>query len=104
EVVALAILAEVVRIRIARAPVEQVELRIVAAGLPGGTAAARQHVRIRPGLAARLAARRNRVEAPDACTGLRIVRIDEPARRDVAAGNADNHLVLDDERCLRNGV
>ena len=48
---------------------------------------------LRPGHPAR-----DGVEAPRALAGLRVVRVDESADAVLGAGDADDHLVLDDER------
>ena len=44
------------------------------------------------------------VEAPRALAGLRVVGVDEAANAVLAAGDADDHLVLDDQRRDRRGV
>ena len=90
-------LAVPVGVRVAGAPVKKVQRGIVGAGEPRRRAAALPDVAL-PGVAARLARRRNRVEAPEALAGLRIVGVDEAAVRELAAGDADDHLVVDDER------
>src|SRR6185503_20766490 len=84
EIGARTALAIPVRVRIAGAPVEQVQRRVVGAGEPRRRAAALPDVAL-PGVAARFARRRNRVEAPQALAALRIVRIDEAAVRELAA-------------------
>ncbi len=105
EVVALAIGAVVIRIWIAGAPVERVELGIVGAGHPRPAAAAREHVGgCGPGLAAALTGIGDRRETPDALARRRIVGVEEPSRRILAAGNADDHLAVDHERRERRGV
>ena len=59
---------------------------------------------MRPRLAARLARRRNRVEAPDALSGPRVVGIDVAPAREVSTRHSNNHLVLEDERRRRDRV
>src|SRR5262245_55239909 len=99
EVVALAIAAVVIRIGVTRSPVNGVEVGIVRAGHPGAATSAGELVgRIRPRVAARFAWAGNGVEAPDAFAGGGFVGIQEPASRIVSTGNANDDLVLDDER------
>src|SRR5262249_61802553 len=104
EVVAGAIVAVVIRIGIAGAVVQQVEIRIVAAGHPRGRAASRSVLRVWPRLAGGLAWIRNRVEPPDARACRRVVGVDVAAARKIAAGDADDDLVPDDERSGGDGV
>ncbi len=92
-----------VRTGIADTPVGQVERRIVggrhprrsAAGLPGVAA---------PGFVAGLAGSGNGVEAPHFLSRARIEGRDEAADAVLAAAEADEHLVLDDERRHRDRV
>ena len=104
EVVAFAIVAVVVGIWIAGAVIEQVELRVITSGDPRRSAAACGYIGIRPRLAAQLAGIRNRIEAPDAPARLRVVRVDVAAAGEVAAGDADDHFVLHDQRRRRDRV
>src|SRR6185503_19236515 len=97
QVVALAALAVIVGTGIADAVIREVELRIVGARHPDAGAAALPRV-AGPRVVAALAGPRNGVEAPRALPGLRVVGVDEAADAVLAAGDADNHLVLDDER------
>src|SRR5262249_42111308 len=87
----------------ARPPVEEVEPRIVRAGDPGGRAAALPRVAF-PRLIALLAFAGNRVEPPGATPRVGLVRVDEAADSVLAAGDADDHLVLHDERRAREAV
>ena len=103
EVVAGADVAVVVRTRIARAPVEQVQLRIVGAGQPRRRAAVLPRVAA-PRVRARLTRRRHGPEAPRALAGLRVVGIEESANAAFGAGDADDDLVLDRERRAGRGV
>src|SRR5690348_9543958 len=86
QVVARPALAVPVRVRVADAPIEQVQLRIVGARQPRRAAAALPDLAF-PRVAARLAGSGNRVEAPDAIAGRRIVRVEEAAVRELAAGD-----------------
>src|SRR6185437_7916116 len=89
--------------RIARAPIHEIELGIVAAGdpsraaaaLPGGSG---------PCVAARLARLRNGVEAPDVAARGDIEGIDVAAHAVFAARRADQDFVLDDERRQRGAL
>src|SRR6516225_6239007 len=90
QIVAFAIVAVIVGIRIASAPVQQIEGRIIAACDPGAAATSGDDVGRGPRLTAPLAGRWHGIEAPHPCAGPWLVRIDEAARRIVAAGNADD--------------
>ncbi len=83
--------------RIADRPVEEVELRVERTGQPGRTATGLPGV-ILPGLAAGVAGRRNRVEAPDPLAGCRVIGIDESADARLRAADADDDLVVYRER------
>ena len=103
EVVALAALAVVIRSGIAGAEVGEVQLGIVRRGDPDARSAARPRI-TRPRVVARLARPRNREEPPGALAGIRVVGVDEAAASVLAAGRADDHLVLDDQRRDRRGI
>ena len=115
EVVAWPLRAVVVGAGVADAPIRQVELRIVGAGHPDRAAAVLPGVGIAealrvgfgqrlPRLVAGLAGRRNRVEAPCLLAGRRVVGGDEAADAVLAAADADDHLVLDDQRRVRDRI
>ena len=105
QVVPPPIVAVVVRIRVARAPINEIELWIVTARHPCAAATTGQDFRIvRPGLAAGLTGPGHRVEPPDPFARLRIVCIDEPARRVLAARDPDNDFSVDHERGHRRGI
>ena len=87
EVVTEALFAREVRTRIADRPVDEIELRIVRAGHPGGAAAVLERL-ADPGLRSFLAALRNRVPAPHALAGRRAIGIEKAARAFFAAGDA----------------
>src|SRR4029453_7108563 len=76
----------------------------VAAGDPGSSAAAGHDVGRRPRLAAGFARAGHRVKPPDALSRLRFVCIDESARRVVAAGDSDDHLVFHDKWSECRGI
>ena len=88
------------------APVNEVELRIVAAGHPGGRVAAARQRQSAPGVAARLVGRGDRRDAPQLLSGSGVVTGDEatarPRGRGVAARPGDQ-LALDDYRTCRLG-
>ena len=90
----------IVRLGVAGAPVDEIELRIVRAGAPRRPAAVLPRVAVlRPRLGAGLARRRNRVAAPQLLAGIRIPAVEESARGGLAAGHAgDQHAVGDDRR------
>ena len=92
-----------IRIGVAGAPIHHVQLGIVGARQPRRRAAALPGVG-RPRVAARFARRGNRPEPPRTLAGLHVVRIEEAADRELAAGDADDDLVLDDERRAGAGV
>ena len=92
------------RSRVPRTEVEEVGGGIVRAGVPDGAPANLPRVG-GPGLAAGLTRRGDRVPAPETLAGLRIERLDEAPRPHLPrAGDADDHLALDDERRLRHEV
>src|SRR6266540_1948097 len=77
QVVAGAPLAGVYRIRIAGAPIEKVELRIVGAGKPGHASTVSHRFGIRPGAGAGSAGFGRSVPAPLNAAGLGIARLEE---------------------------
>ena len=83
---------------VARRPVEEVELGIVAAGQPRGPAPAPQHLGVAPGLRPRLARRGNRPHAPRALAGLGVVGVEEASQPGVAGADARDDEVADHER------
>ncbi len=88
----------IVRLRVAHAPVDEIELRIVGARSPRRPAAHFPGVAVfRPRLRPGLAGRGNRVPSPQLLAGLRIPAVQEPARRGFAAGHAGNHDALGDD-------
>src|SRR5205085_1356420 len=97
EVVPLARVAVPVRARVAGAPVDQPQRRIVGAGQPRRAAAVHPAV-AGPAFAARFAGRWYRPEAPRQFSGLRVVGVEEAADAGLAAADADDHLVVDDQR------
>jgi len=103
QVVAKPQVAVPVRRRIAATPVDEVEFRVVHAGEPGRRSARAPRI-ARPGLIARLSRSRNRVRAPPALAGRRVVAVDEAADAELAARDAGHHRVADDERRSRLAV
>ena len=104
EVVALARAAVVIGTGIAGAEEDQVLLGIVGPGDPDRSAAAQVGVALRPRPRAGIAGPRDRVEAPGALAGVHVVCVDEPADAVLGAGDADNDLILDDERRDGGGI
>ena len=105
EVVARTVGAVKIRIGIARAPVDEVQIGVVRAGLPRGPAAARPRIDLfGPRLAARLARSGHGPEPPDLLAILRIVGVEKSANRVFSSGDAHDDLVLDDERRDGAGV
>ena len=103
EIVALPLAAVVVGTRIARRPVERVELRIVRARQPRG-AAAMFDVGARPCFRAGLARLRHRPEPPRFLSRFGVERGNEPADALVAARRSDDHQLAHDQRRRRGAV
>src|SRR5207302_6965468 len=85
---------------IADAPVHEVELRIVGPRDPRRAAASLPGVVVlRPGFVALLAARRNRVAAPQLLAGPGVPAVDEAADAELRAGDpGDEHTVRNERR------
>src|SRR4029079_4142593 len=83
--------------RIADAPIKGVGLGIVTSGEPGRPAARFPAVILGPCLAARLAGCGNRIGLPFERAGLGVERLEVAAHPVLAARDADDHMVLDDE-------
>src|SRR5215472_18008425 len=86
------------RAAIAGAPEGEVGLWIVVAGDPHGSAAGFPLVAFGPSLAARFARRRNGVSFPHRFAICGVERGDETPNAEFAAGGADHHLAVGDER------
>src|SRR5690606_36836186 len=95
EVVAEPDAAVPVRCGIAGAPEREIRHRVVGPGVPHRGPAGLPRIAGRR-LVARLAGPWDRIEAPHLLAGLRVERGDVCADAHVAAGRADDHLVLDD--------
>ena len=102
EVVARSQVTVPVRRGVADRPVQQIELGIVGAGQPGRAAACLPAISA-PGVAARLAGRRDRELAPESLARRGIVGIDEPADARLGATHPDNDLAVDCQRRERQG-
>src|SRR5207247_2283228 len=87
QVVAQAMVAEVIRPRIARGPEHEIELRVVGARHPGRAAAVLGELPL-PAVRTRLARVRHGPEAPCFLSGRDVERRDEPAYALVAASGA----------------
>ena len=87
------------RLGLRHAPVGEAELRVVAPGDPGVSAAAEQHRQVAPGVAARFARPRHRRRPPQLAPGVGVVAGDEAALlpEPQAAGHAGDHHTVDDQ-------
>ena len=103
KIVAIALVADHIRRRVACSPVHQVGFRVISAGDPSGSAAGLPAI-ARPGFVAGLARRRHRVEAPGSRTGLYIVSVQEAADTVFGAGYADDDFIFQHERRGGNRV
>src|SRR5262249_47335127 len=93
------------RAAVAGAPEGEVSPGVVGARDPDRGAAAFIVIAARrPGLASGLARRGDRVRLPQVLPGLRIERREEAAHAQFAAGRAEQHLAVDDERRERHVV
>src|ERR1700730_12903453 len=89
----------IVWLRIARSPVNKIELRIVRTGAPGRTSASRPGVAILwPCLGTGLAGRWNGISAPQSRTGVRSPAVEEPARGGLSPGHAGNQYAVGNNR------
>ncbi len=104
QIVALSIVAIVIRIRVTGTVVNEVQRRVISSRRPDGAATPEHRFDSRPGLAPPFAGPGNGVESPGAGPGLSVVSIDETAAGVIAARHANDHLVLDHERSKRDGV
>src|SRR5439155_12912365 len=93
EIVARPLIRVPVRTGIADSPIHQIQIGIVRSGQPDRRTTVLPVVAL-PRLVARLVRARNRVEAPGFATGLRVICGDEAANSVLAAGDADDNLVL----------
>src|SRR5687767_5294584 len=96
-------IAVVIRTGVAGAPIDEVQLGVVAAGDPGG-GAARLPTVAGPRLVGGLAFAGDRPEAPELLAGLGVVGVEEAADAVLAAGDADDDLVPDGQRRARRRV
>src|SRR5690348_1169210 len=97
KIVALALVAVVIRAGIAGGPVKERRFRIVGAREPSrGTAMLERPPA--PRFRARLAGRRNGPEAPGVLTGGGLIGIDKSTDSFVAARHAGDHQVVDHQR------
>src|SRR6266446_9172256 len=103
EIVASAALTAIRRGRIAGGPESSIGRRIVSARDPCRCASDFPRVGF-PAFMARLAGTRNGVEAPFAFAACSIVSINESANPIFAAGNADEHEILDHQGRKRDAV
>ena len=103
QVVAEAQVPVPVRRRVAAAPVDEVEFWVVDAGQPGRRAAGTPGI-AGPGFVAGLARSRHRVGTPPALAGRGVIAVDEAADAELAARDARDHRVADDQRRRRLAV
>src|ERR1700676_690040 len=104
EIVAISIIAVIIRVRISGAVVHEVQCWIITSGHPCGPSAALRDVDTGPGLAAGITGHGNRVEMPEAFATLWIVCIDVTATREVSPGHSNNYFVFYEQRRSRDGV
>src|SRR6185295_17044104 len=88
---------------IAGAEVYEVRLGVVRAAVPHAGAAGLPRI-AGPRVVPFFTRPRNRVEAPQFLAVLRVERRNVAADAEIAAGHADDHLVLHDQRRVRDGV
>src|SRR5262249_47258327 len=96
-VIAFAALAVVIRPRITRADVDEIQVWIVRAGCPDSRTTARPRV-ARPRVVAGLAGARNGVTAPRAFPCLGVVGVNESTNAVLSTSDADDDLVVHDQR------
>ena len=97
EIVARARIGVPIGAGIADAPVDGVRLGIVRAGYPGGTATGLPAI-AEPRIVAGFAGRGDRIEAPGALAGARIVRVEEAADAGLTAAHTHHDLAADGQR------
>ena len=89
----------IVWLRIARSPIDQIELGIVRTGAPRRASALRPGVAVlRPRLGTGLAGRRDGVSAPQFLPGVGIPAVEEPARGGLSTGHAGNQHAVGNDR------
>ena len=89
------------RRRLARREVHEIQLRVVARGVPRRAAERRPFVVLGPRLEAGLAFARRGVKRPEVRAVRGVVRLELAARREVAARRADEHFAVGDQRRVR---
>ena len=103
KIVAEALAAVPVGSGIPGSKVDEIRVGIIRAAVPHAGAACLPGV-ARPGVMSGLAWPRNRVEAPHLLARLDVEGGNETANAAISARHADDDLVLDDERCVRDRV
>ena len=89
---------------IADAPVHEIELRIIGPGDPRRAAPDLPGIVVLwPGVVALLAARGNRIAAPELLAAVGVIAVDEAAHAELGAGIADDQHAVGDERRERQG-
>src|SRR5262249_52326152 len=89
--------------RVSDSPVKGVQARVIRTRQPCRTGAGLPTL-TGPCVIAELARTGNRVPAPHALSCGRVVRVQKTARPKLAAGNADDDFVFDDQRSTRDAV
>src|ERR1041385_9260623 len=89
--------------RVADAPVQEVQFRVVRPGCPRWRSTGPPGV-TRPGIVSRLPRARHGIELPQKFSVASTVRRDEPTDAEVSAGNANNDAVAQSERRPRHRV
>src|SRR5262245_57247418 len=91
------------RATVARAPIDQIKVRIVGASQPRRPATVLPGI-ARPGITARLTRRRNGVAAPALCASVRIPSVNEAADTVLSPRNPRDHHVTCHQWCDRKRV
>src|SRR5947209_14152290 len=84
--------------RVAYAPVQEIQLRVISPGRPGGGSARLPGV-ARPRVMPEFPRTRHRIELPQKASVARRICRDEPAHAKLSAGDSYDHAVAQSERC-----
>src|SRR5713101_5026248 len=103
EIVTVASIAIPVWRGVTSRPEQHVLFGVIRTGDPGRPAAVLPRV-ARPGFNSFLLSGGDSIATPFALAGLRVVGVNETACAILAAGDADNNLVVDDQRCSRRAI
>jgi hypothetical protein len=92
------------RVRVASAPINQIELRVVGSGKPGHAAAMPHGFGVWPGFGPGGTGLRRGIPSPLHGAGLGVARFQESGHIQRVATDADNHMITDDQRSGRGEV